>query len=261
MAPLPEPSESRLAEQPQSAPRGPDRFRRRIRLLVAAVLLGVVYWTVIRQRLLNWGATTAEIAHPLPGDEILPDPSGESTMAISIDAQPESIWPWLRQLGQEQGGFYSYEWAENLVGLGIHNADEIIPEYQALSVGDTIRLARADRFPDTKLEVAAFTQERSLVLRSPTDPPWWVWAFILDPVDETTTRLLVRSRIRLPQNPVVRLASKAILDPITFVMTRGMLRGIKSRVERTASAPDSVAEHRDDWGESRPGPSAESSDV
>jgi hypothetical protein len=184
--------------------------------------------------MLHWGATAAEAERTLPGDELLADPDAVSTMAITVDAAPADIWPWLRQLGQERGGFYSYEWAENLVGLGIHNADEVVPEYQDLAVGDTVRLARADRFPDTRLEVAAIDPARSLVLRSPDDPSWWVWSFVLDPVDEAETRLIVRSLIRVPQNPVGRFLSHLILDPVTFVMTRGMLLGIKSRVESTA---------------------------
>ncbi|WP_220222492.1 hypothetical protein [Haloplanus salinus] len=69
-------------------------------------------------------------------------------MAITIDAPPDAIWPWLRQLGQEQGGFYSYEWAENLVGLDIHNAERIIPDWQTLKIGDAVRLGRADRRND-----------------------------------------------------------------------------------------------------------------
>ncbi|KAB1189256.1 hypothetical protein GJR98_09695 [Haloferax sp. MBLA0077] len=183
---------------------------------------------------MNWGATPAESRRPLPGDALIPEPDGESTMAISIDAPPEEIWPWLRQLGQGRGGFYSYEWAENLVGLDIHNADELIPEYQDLDIGDTVRLGDPDRFPDTTLEVVVLSPEQALVLQSPTQPPWWVWSFVLDPVTETETRLVVRSRIRLPQNPVVQFASQAVLDPVTFVMTRGMLLGIKTRVESTA---------------------------
>jgi hypothetical protein len=152
-------------------------------------------------------------------------------MAVDISAPPDAVWPWLAQLGQEQGGFYSYEWAENLAGLGIHNADEIRPEWQDLKVGDTVRLGRADRFPDARLEVAAFDPEESLVLRTPEDPTWWVWSFVLDPVDETTTRLLVRSRIRSPENPVVRVATLAALDPVSSLMTYGMLQGIRNRAE------------------------------
>jgi hypothetical protein len=73
----------------------------------------------------------------------------------------------------------------------------------------------------------------SLVLRTPEEPPWWVWAFVLESVDETATRLLVRARVRLPGNPLLRVLSETVLDPVTVLMTVGMLRGIKSRVERT----------------------------
>jgi len=209
-------------------------WRERLGPIVGGALLGVAYWKLLRPRMLNWGATPAEIARPFPGDDLLPDPGAESTMAVDVSAPADLVWPWLVQLGQEQGGFYSYEWAENLVGLGIHNADEIRPEWQDLEVGDTIRLGRADRFPEAMLEVAAFDPEKSLVLRTPDDPTWWVWSFVFDPIDETTTRLLVRSRIRLPENPVVRVASLAALDPVSSLMTYGMLQGIRSRAERLA---------------------------
>jgi hypothetical protein len=209
--------------------------RGRLRGLATGLLLGVAYWTLVRPRMLNWGSTPAERARSLPGDDLLPDADAESTMAVTIAAPPEAIWPWLRQLGQERGGFYSHEWAENLVGLDIHNADRIVPEWQDLAVGDTVRLGRADRYPDATLEVAAFDPERSLVLLTPGDPAWWVWSFVLDPVEEGTTRLLVRSRIRLPGNPLVRVAAQSVLDPVTFVMTHGMLRGLRSRAERLAA--------------------------
>jgi hypothetical protein len=243
-----EPTVRRETGELDATPDSNRSLRRRVRLAAGVALLGVGYWTLVRPRMLHWGATPAEVERTLPGDELLPEPDGESTMAISIDAPPEAVWPWLRQLGQDRGGFYSYEWAENLVGLGIHNADEIVPEYQDRSVGDTVWLGRADRFPDTRLEVASLSPERALVLRSPGEHPWWIWSFVLEPVGGTGTRLLVRSRISLPRNPVVRFASQSVLDPVTFVMTRGMLLGIRSRVESTShtavegSADDSDAE-------------------
>jgi hypothetical protein len=107
-----------------------------------------------------------------------------------------------------------------------------VPEWQTLEVGDVGRLGRADRFPDATLEVADFDPEASLVLQTPDDRPWWVWAFVLEPIDEVTTRLLVRSRVRLPENPVIRAASLAVLDPVSSLMTDGMLRGIRRRAER-----------------------------
>ncbi|WP_416839874.1 hypothetical protein [Haloferax sp. DFSO52] len=224
-------AETRQPDASDSEPTPRTNATRRIARLAGVALAGVAYWTVVRPRMMNWGATPTEVRRPLAGDALLPEPDAESTMAISIDAPPEDIWPWLRQLGQGRGGFYSYEWAENLVGLDIHNADEIIAEYQAISIGDPVRLGTPERYPDAILEIAAFSPERALVLQTPGRPPQWVWSFVLDPVSETETRLVVRSRIRLPNNPVARVASQSVLDPVAFVMTRGMLRGIKERVE------------------------------
>jgi len=227
------------------------RRGRRLAGAAGAALLGVAYWTLVRPRMLNWGATPAERERSLPGDDLLADPDAESTMAVGIDAPPDAVWPWLRQLGQNRGGFYSYEWAENLVGLDIHNADRIVPEWQDLVVGDTVRLGRADRFPDATLEVVALDPERSLVLRTPGERTWWVWSFVLDPLDGERTRLLVRSRIGLPENPAVRAAALLVLDPVSSLMTFGMLRGIRTRAERlagrerTPAAPDRVSSGRD----------------
>ncbi|MFD1686186.1 hypothetical protein [Halobellus litoreus] len=221
---------SNIAEE---APRPAGKtWRRRLGWVSGGALLGIAYWTLVRPRMLNWGATPAEVRASLPGDDRLPDADAESTMAISIDAPPDEIWPWLRQVGQERGGFYSHEWAENLVGLDIHNADRLVPEWQDLSVGDTVRLGREDRFPDATLDVVGLDPERSLILQTPDEPTWWVWSFVLDPIDDATTRLLVRSRIRLPENPVVGVLARVVLDPITSVMTHGMLGGIRSRAER-----------------------------
>lgn len=227
-------SEGRRTDEDNPASTPTTSGTRRFRRLVGAALTVTAYWTIVRPRMLNWGATPTEARRPMAGDALLPEPDAESTMAVSIDAPPEDIWPWLRQLGQGRGGFYSYEWAENLVGLDIHNADEIIPEYQDIEIGDPVRLGTPERFPDSHLEIAAISSERALVFQTPTRPTWWVWSFVLDPVSETETRLVVRSRIRLPGNPITRVASQAVLDPVTFVMTRGMLLGIKDRVEAPA---------------------------
>jgi len=122
-------------------------------------------------------------------------------MAITIDAPADAIWPWLCQLGQGQGGFYSYEWAENLVGLDIHNADRIVPEWQNLEVGDTVGLGRADQSSFATLKVAEFTPEESLVLRTPDYPTWWVWSFVLESIDDTATGSLTHPPAREPGGP------------------------------------------------------------
>ncbi|MFB6154938.1 MAG: hypothetical protein ABEJ22_03515 [Haloferacaceae archaeon] len=211
--------------------------RRRAGAIAGLGALAVAYWTAVRPRLLTWGATASEVRRSLPGDDRLPDADVDSTMAITVNAPPEAVWPWLLQLGQDRGGFYSYEWAENLFGLDIHNADHVITAHQRLAVGDEVRLASADRYPESVLEVAELDPERALVLVSPGDPTWWVWSFVLDPVDGGTTRLLVRSRNRLPANPVVRLGATLAMEPVVFAMTREMLRGIRDRAERLSARP------------------------
>jgi len=77
----------------------------------------------------KWGAAESELNMPLPGDELAPNPRLESTLAITIQATPEVIWPWLLQLGQGRGGFYSYVRLENLADCEISNADHIFPEF------------------------------------------------------------------------------------------------------------------------------------
>jgi hypothetical protein len=79
---------------------------------------------------LRWGATAAEVARRLPGDELIPHPASVSTRAITIQAPVERVWPWVLQTGQERGGLYSYQWLENLFGSDIHNADRIMPAWQ-----------------------------------------------------------------------------------------------------------------------------------
>ena len=103
---------------------------RRGTALAAVALAG--YWRA-RRWFLTWGTVPSEQSAVLPGDELLVAPAMTTTRAITIDAPPEAVWPWLAQMGQGRGGFYSYDWLENVFGLGIHNADRIEPDWQELS--------------------------------------------------------------------------------------------------------------------------------
>lgn len=76
----------------------------------------------------------------MPCDELVEHPKLNATHAITIDAPASAVWPWLVQMGQTRGGFYSYAWLENLVGCHMHNADQIHPEWQDLKVGDQVWL-------------------------------------------------------------------------------------------------------------------------
>jgi len=200
---------------------------------VGVAVIGVAaYVVVVRPWQLGWGATDQERDEPLAGDELVANANLTATRAITIRATPEQVWPWIAQLGQGQGGFYSYDFLENLVGCGIHSADRIVPEWQQLEVGDEVKLA-----PEVGLRVASLEARRSLVLQGGiplgnTAPPYdFTWAFALRTEPDGTTRLLVRERYGYTR-PWARL----IVEPaeaISFLMSQKMLRGIKSRAERT----------------------------
>jgi len=194
-----------------------------------------IYLFALRRDCLTWGARPDEVSRKLAGDELLPDASLVTTRAITIDAPPEAVWPWLVQMGSGRGGAYSYDWIENLFGLNMHSASEILPEYQDLKLGDELPLG-PDR-PVMRVEV--LDPPRALALRI-TGPniadQAWAWIFALRPEGETT-RLISRNRIptaSLP--PIPRLFYTFFMEPGSLVMERKMLLGIKQRAERSAAA-------------------------
>ena len=100
----------------------------------------------------RWGATDEELTRPWPGDEFVPVPRGGFTHAITIHAPASQVWPWVAQIGQDKGGFYSYEFLENLAGCNIHNADRLVPAWQQVKVGDLLRLHPAAGVPIEQVE-------------------------------------------------------------------------------------------------------------
>src|SRR6266516_1030051 len=163
----------------------------------AAVIGGAAaaYILVVRPRQLGWGATGEEAGITLAGDDLIPGPDLVATRAITVHALADWIWPWIAQLGQGRGGFYSYDVLENLVGCDIHSADRVVPEWQDVKVGDQVKL-----HPEVGLEVAALEPGRALVLRGGvpmgTVPPPYdtTWAFVVRERPDGRTRLLVRER-------------------------------------------------------------------
>jgi hypothetical protein len=111
-----------------------------------AAIVGVL---AVRRWQLRWGATGQEAGEPVPGDDLITDPDLVATRAIAIGAPADQVWPWIAQLGQGRGGFYSYDFLENLAGCDIHSADRIVSEWQDIRIGDQIRLA-----PQVALTVA-----------------------------------------------------------------------------------------------------------
>jgi hypothetical protein len=190
---------------------------------IAAVAL--VYRTLLRRTVLNWGATDAEAAARLPGDELLEHPDGVSTRAITIDAPAVAVWPWIAQMGPSpRGGAYTYDWIENLLGLDMHSADRVLPEYQHPEVGDILGYGR------NRMRFERVEPQRLLATRSADGN--WVWTFVLDERDGTT-RLISRNRFRLPT--LIARIGMAPMEPASLVMERKMLHGIKQRAERLAA--------------------------
>jgi hypothetical protein len=216
---------------------------------VAAAALGLAggYLAVLvggRRWHQHWGATDEEITRPLPGDDLIADSRLDSTHAITIHAPVERIWPWLAQAGYDgRAGFYSYDLLERR--FGARNADRLNPEPPALTTGDLVPF-----YPGMPMTVALADPPHALVLWLVTsankaiDPtgPWgpehvaWSWAFVLEPVDATTTRLLTRMRITYRPTakwgPYVHL----LLEPGHFVMGRRQLLGLRQRAETTSDA-------------------------
>jgi hypothetical protein len=209
--------------------------RRTLGRLAVAGGVSAVFVLAVRPWYLNWGATRDECATPLPGDELIDDPDLVSTRAITVQAGADHVWPWLAQLGQGRGGLYSYDVLENLVGCDIHSADEIVPEWQEVAVGDPFRL-----HPEVALVVADVVPGRALVVRGgvPIDgepaPFDFTWAFVLVPREDGATRLLVR------ESYAYREAwARLVVEPVelaSFVMSQKMLRGIRDRAERDVVA-------------------------
>src|ERR1019366_4979803 len=200
-------SAGRARERRATAPgKGCPMKAERMRILVGAgVAAGAAtlsYPLIFRRRCLTWGARPEEGTRELPGDELLRGPDIVSTRAITVSAPPGAVWPWLVQMGSGRGGAYTYDWIENIFGLGMHSADEILPQFQDVKVGDELPLGNGP-----KMRVEVFDPERVLTIR--VEDGNWVWIFALFPEDGTTR-------------------------PGSRVMERRMLRGIKERAERLA---------------------------
>jgi len=201
----------------------------RVKTAAGAVLVmaggAILYEKMLRVPILTWGATADEAEARLPGDDLLEDADGVATRAITIDAPLADVWPWVAQMGPgPRGGAYTYDWIENLLGLNMHSADSVLPEYQHPQVGEGFGLG-ANRMTFQLVE-----PERVLALRSADGN--WVWSFVLRDLDGRT-RLISRNRFRLP-----RLRDRVgmiPMEPGSLLMERKMLYGIKGRAERLAA--------------------------
>jgi hypothetical protein len=210
-----------------------------IALAAAAGIAGSVYTLAVGPRINRWGATDEEVRKALPGDELLL-PLGRrlvSTRAITIDAPPEDVWPWLVQMGSGRAGFYTHEWVERLLFITYadgHSATRIHPEWQALTVGDKVPYSRFNT-----VDVIALERPRCLIAGE------WL---VLEPLDAgARTRLIARTRggwlepfaRQVPLCwpllwPVAALLERGPGELLHHYMETGMLKGIKARAEAGA---------------------------
>ena len=180
------------------------------------------------------GSTAGDRAAPLFGDSLFTDgPYVMVDNVITIRAPADSVWPWLAQLGQDRGGFYSYVWLENLFGAHITNADSIVAAWQQRAVGDFVRAVPPDYLggkfgANLGWRVQALDPGRAFVLEN-----WG--AFVVRPIDDHTSRLHVRQRFPRRATLVTTVLAPVgvlVVQPAHYIMQRGMLRGVRDRAER-----------------------------
>ena len=196
---------------------------------IFTVLAGLGFFAGYRPWQLKWGATRNEITAKMPGDDLVPAPIFNATRAVTIEAPPEAIWPWLVQIGFGRAGWYSYDLLDN---LGRASADRILPEFQHVEVGDLVPLGPGG---DSGMRIKAFEPNRWML--------WWdrkiqrtSWAWALDAMPDGRTRLVTRVRARPSWHHPTTVMWLVLTEVADFPMMRRCLLGIKRRAEVTKIA-------------------------
>jgi len=183
----------------------------------ASLAFPAVYALGLRPWLQRWGSTAEERASRYPGDETSgPRPLSRSTRAVTVNAPAEHVWRWIAQIGQERGGFYSYDVLENLAGCHLHSADRIHPEWQQVKAGDPIGMT-----PELSTEVEAVEPGHALVIKN-----WG--SYVVEPIDSQHCRVIARSHV---DRGAAALAYFLLIELPHGIMERRMLLGIKERAE------------------------------
>jgi hypothetical protein len=214
--------------------------------ILAAILSAFLMF--VRPWYLRWGATDEETRRALPGDEIIPNAAGQETRAITIRAPAHEVWPWVAQIGQDRAGFYSFDLLENLVGCEMPATDRLQPELQSWRVGDKLWM-----YPPRRGGGAGFATLRTYVpgrvlgfgarlFGTPLGAPEnGSWSFVLEPLDGSTTRLIVRGRSAPGRSLLWTALDRFVFEPAHFVMERRMLITLKQHAE--GGVPRRVENH------------------
>ena len=199
-------------------------------VVLATVVAAALFYFAYRPWHLRWGATDAELKSAMPGDGDLFDSSFTATRAITVRARPEHVWPWLEQIGFGRAGWYSYDWLDN---LGKPSADRIIPELQAIRVGDWVPMSgKVDE--RTAFKVAAFEPAKMLLWTKPDS----TWSWVLEPVDGERTRVVSRLRCHHEPGTLLGFAGILLMELGDFPMFRKLLLNMRGRAEKLAAAHD-----------------------
>ena len=217
----------------------------------AAALVGA-YAFVVRPWHLRWGLTDAEFTKTYPGDGLLPNVTGHVTRAVTVQATPEQIWPWLMQIGQDRSGFYSYTPLENLFGCEMPRIERIVPEWPERTVGEKVWFATPRHFGGKAfMEVVIAEPHRAFVLAAGSDLAMRqlaTWGFFLEPIGSNSTRLIARLRAGQAPDAMAHILGYAFWEPAHFIMERKMLLKIKFLAEHgdtlRVSSPSAAEEQQ-----------------
>jgi proline iminopeptidase len=219
------------------------------RVIAAAGAAAAVYGRLVRPRLLRWGATAEEVAGPYPGAELVPGGARGATMATTIDAPPDQVWPWLVQLGGDRGGWYSWDLLDN---AGRPSATEVHPEWQDLAVGDHVTYWTRRHGPVDAWQVAVLDPDRFLGLHGlsdlrgraldpqqprPTAYTEGLWGFLLKELPGGRTRLVIGGYQVLRPRWLERVLDYWVSAPVVWIMQARMLTVLKRNVERETTRP------------------------
>jgi hypothetical protein len=207
-----------------------------------------IYGGLVRPRLLRWGASDEEVAGPYPGAELVPGGKRGATMAVTIDAPPDQVWPWLVQLGGDRAGWYSWDHLDN---AGRPSAREVHPEWQHIALGDRVKYWTRRHGPVDAWEVAALQPNRFLGLHGLSDlrghrldpdqprPSAYtegLWGFLLNELPDGRARLVIGGYEVLRAGWLGGFLFSWLGPLVVWIMQARMLAVLKRNVERAADA-------------------------
>ncbi len=191
-------------------------------LVLFLVVVFILHALLLRNYTSTKGSTPEEITASMPGDSIVANPDYVSTHAITIEARPREVFPWIVQMGLGKAGFYNYDWLNNRF---TRSSEVIMDEFQQVDNGDTIRLSMITRF-----KVDTFATDAFMVWASNGVTPTETWTWVLVPEGIRGTRLILRQRVDYNYlSPMILVNYSS--EILNYMNTRETLQGIKQRAE------------------------------